>query len=403
MPPLSGPRAVQVTRTLVALGELGWRSRVVCFQPRSNRYQQDYRVSLEEISRGSAVRLPVPSPEEWLLFRLLWRAVPPLKHVPDEKIVWLPSALAEARRALAAEPADVIISFAQPWTDHLVALRLHQETSVPWVAHFSDPWTDSPYQPMAGWFSGRRKRLEAEVIHEADATVFVNDFTRDRVMQKYPDALRRRASVIPQGFAPATPAAIAAGGPLRIVYTGRFYDGVRTPRSLIAAVAALHRDRPLTGKLEIEFVGSNMDGYARVADGLGLGDLVRFAGRRSPDEARASAERGDVMLLIDAPSSGPSLFLPSKLIDYLPLRRPIFGITPIEGPSAELLRQLEYPVVAPDDEPGIRRVLAELIDAKGSGRLAASANHDAVASRYSIAETSRQFDELLQSVIGVTR
>ena len=50
MPPLSGPRAVQVTRTLAALAEYGWQSQVICFGPRSDRYQQDYHVSLEELS-----------------------------------------------------------------------------------------------------------------------------------------------------------------------------------------------------------------------------------------------------------------------------------------------------------------------------------------------------------------
>lgn len=403
MPPLSGPRAVQVTRTLAALGELGWRSRVICFEPRSDRYQQDYRVSLEDLSRGMAVRIGVRSPEEWLLFRGLWRVLPPIKHLPDEKIVWLPAALAAARRALAQEPAEVIISFAQPWTDHLIALRLHQETGLPWVAHFSDPWTDSPYQPFARWFSSRRRRLEAEVIRTADATVFVNAFTRDRVMTKYSEDLRQRAAVIPQGYEVIPVAPIASAGPLRAVYTGRFYDGVRTPLSLIAAIDALHRQRDLTGRLEVEFVGADMDAYARTVDRLGLGGIIRFAGRLSPEGARAVAARADVLLLIDAPSEGPSLFLPSKLIDYLPLGRPILGITPLEGPSAELLRQLAYPVVAPADEQGIRRVLVDLIDRKMAGRLRPSDNHDAVASPYSVRETSLELDRLLRSVIEASR
>ena len=76
MPPLSGPRAVQVTRTLTALGELGWHSRVICFGPTSERYQQDYRIPVEEASIWTTTRLPVPSPEEWLFFRALWRACP---------------------------------------------------------------------------------------------------------------------------------------------------------------------------------------------------------------------------------------------------------------------------------------------------------------------------------------
>jgi glycosyltransferase involved in cell wall biosynthesis len=403
MPPLSGPRAVQVTRTLAALGELGWRSRVICFQPQSDRYQQDYRVSLEELSHGTALRVPVPSPEEWFLIRALWRLLPPLKHSPDEKIVWMPPALAEARRVLAEEPADVIVSFAQPWTDHLIGLRLHEDTGIPWVAHFSDPWTDSPYQPFAEWFSKRRSRLEADVIRQADATVFVNDQTRQRVMKKYPEALRRRAHVVPQGFVAASPLEIDVDGPLRVVYTGRFYDGVRTPHSLLAAVDALNRERPLAGKLDIEFVGSGMDAYAHRAERMGLRDIIRFTGRRSPDEARVAAAGADVLLLIDAASNGPSLFLPSKLIDYLPLRRPILGITPPEGPSADLLREFGYPIVAPDDEPRLKRELAALLDAKATGRLAASANHDAVASAYSITNASRQFDQVLRSVIEVSR
>ncbi len=41
MPPLSGPRAVQVSRTLKQLVPLGWESSVVCFGPRSPRYNQD--------------------------------------------------------------------------------------------------------------------------------------------------------------------------------------------------------------------------------------------------------------------------------------------------------------------------------------------------------------------------
>ena len=71
-------------------------------------------------------RLPVRSPEEWLFFRALWRVLPLLKHLPDEKRVWVPSAIAEGRRALSDEPADVIVSFGQPWSDHLVGLALHQ-------------------------------------------------------------------------------------------------------------------------------------------------------------------------------------------------------------------------------------------------------------------------------------
>ena len=59
-----------------------------------------------------------------------------------------------------------------------------------------------------------------------------------------------------------------------------------------------------------------------------------------------------MLLVIDAPADD-SLFLPSKLIDYLPLGKPILGLTPLRGASADLIRRLGYPVVAPDDEAAI--------------------------------------------------
>ena len=396
MPPLSGPRAVQVTRTLSALGELGWQSRVVCFGPRSARYQQDYRVSVEQLSQGAVTLLPVASPEEWFLVRALWRLCPPLKHQPDEKRVWLPGALAEARRALGAAPADVMVSFAQPWTDHLVALRLHRETGLPWVAHFSDPWVDSPYFTTNAWARRTAAAHESAVIHAASRIVFVNRYTRDRVMAKYPAALMAKARVVPQGFELGEPTpSLPAGGPLRMVYTGRFYGGVRTPDTFLDALASLQRVHPLEGRLSVEFVGADMTEHQRRSAALQLDGVVSFAGRVDPATARAKAAAADALLIIDAPSEGPSLFLPSKLVDYLPLRKPVLGVTPAQGPSADLLGSLGYPIVDPRDIAGIAAAVERLIESRASGGLTPSPQHDEVSRAFDIRETTRAFAAVL--------
>ena len=53
--------------------------------------------------------------------------------------------------------AQATVSFAQPWTNHLVGMRLHRDSGLPWVAHFSDPWIDSPYQQGSPSHHGRRR------------------------------------------------------------------------------------------------------------------------------------------------------------------------------------------------------------------------------------------------------
>ena len=403
MPPLSGPRAVQVTRTLAALGTRGWSSRVICFQPRSNRYHQDHHVSLEAMSHGLASQIGVPSPEEWFPVRALWRLAPPLKRFPDEKRVWMPAALGAARRALQADPADVIVSFAQPFTDHLIGLRLRQETGLPWVAHFSDPWADSPYLPGGSAAKRRAIAWEKEVIAAATRVVFVTRRTRERVMEKYPRAWSAKADVVPQAFDPAPPSVappqLDRSRPMRLVYTGRFYDGIRTPVALLDAVARLHGESSLAGRLELEFVGADMRAYATRAAGLGLAPFASFTGRLSPVDARSRAAAADVLLVIDAPAPDGGLFLPSKLIEYLPMRRPILGLTPPGGPTDELIRELGYPAVPPDDVAGIAAALDRLLRDHTSGRLVASLQHDTVAARFTVDATTDKFAAVLERAV----
>jgi glycosyltransferase involved in cell wall biosynthesis len=239
--------------------------------------------------------------------------------------------------------------------------------------------------------------MESDVVRHADALVFVNRQTADRVMRKYPGEWRPKAHVVPHGFdcsdlSPAQPA--VRDERLTVVYTGRFYDGVRTPASLLRALAALSQKRALSRELRVIFAGTPIPAHRRLASALGLDDVVEFTGRLSFAESSRLAGSADVLLVIDAPA-GENLFLPSKLVDYLPRAKPILGITPPNGASADLIRALGYPVIAPDDEPGIAAAVEALIAARQQGRLTTSDTHADVAKRYDVRQTAGAFAEIL--------
>jgi hypothetical protein len=82
------------------------------------------------------------------------------------------------------------------------------------------------------------------------------------------------------------------------------------------------------------------------------------------------------------------VFLPSKLVDYLPLRKPIVGITPEPGASARLLRRLGCPVAPPDDVAAIASVLDGLVEQWRAGTLGVSESFDRVAAEFDIRATA---------------
>lgn len=404
MPPLSGPRALQVSRTLAALGRLGWSSTAVCVDPRVGGPLRRDASAAEPFVADGVDLVRVSSPEESAWHRAVFRLLPALALLPDRQRLWIEPAVRAASRELNARAHDVIVSFAQPWSDHLIGLRLRREHRLRWVAHFSDPWVDSPYQQGAAWLRARWKRMEADVVAEADALVFVTRQTADTVMRKYPDAWRSKVHVVPHGYdrgqlqrlAPAPPPSPER---MRLVYTGRFYDGLRTPGPLFEAIARLRARRALGDELDLVLMGPGVRAYEARARKLGLESVVTFGGRQPYTDALAVAASADALLVIDAPSRSPSLFLPSKLVDYLMLRRPILGITPLQGASADLLHRLGCPVAAPDDIDAIARALEDLVKAWRNGRLEVSSDFDAVAAEYDVTHTTEMLSHVLETTL----
>jgi glycosyltransferase involved in cell wall biosynthesis len=156
----------------------------------------------------------------------------------------------------------------------------------------------------------------------------------------------------------------------------------------------------LTQNIEVQIVGQVPEkyGYQRLTQELGLSDMVKFTGLLPHAQTQAITAQADVLLVIDAPNLEASVFLPSKLVDYLPFYKPIIGITPLQGASAELIQRLGCPVASPNDTDAIMQILAELVEAWKAGTLSVNDSYPSVASEYDIRNTTRQIDTLLREV-----
>lgn len=317
----------------------------------------------EAIERRLAFRLTIPFRPGlsgvWL--ELARRVVPFYARVPDEFRRWVPRAeraLLTKLNATGFRP-DVLATFGEPMSDHLLGLRLKRRLGLPWLAHFSDPWADNPFrrfQPLANFVN---RRLERRVIASADRLVFTSSETLDLMLRKYPNC-RGKASVVPHSFNPALyPRAAARRGQLKVRYLGNFY-GHRTPFPLLVALKRiLSTNHAILTETRFELVGGLSPRLELNAAWNGLPQgLVARVPTVHHYHALALMAESDLLLVIDAPSD-LSVFLPSKLVEYLGAGVPIMGIVP-PGASARLIKSLGGIVADPRD---INAVTAGLVQA----------------------------------------
>lgn len=402
-PPFRTPEAILSSRTVRALTELGWEVTVLTIDEASCLEAVDRTLIRTVPSTVEIVRTPSVE-RSFVRIRYLPLILQRL-GLPELQFLWYPSAVRKGIELLRHRSFDVIHSWACFHVSNLVGLALKRASGLPWVAHFSDPWVDSPYFNGSSIHRLVAGRFEKAIIREADRSVFVTSQTVDLVMNKYPSDWKNKVHVIPHGFDPdaVDVSSTHTNRPhdrLRLMYTGSFYKGKRTPMSLLRALHDLNHDFPLIETLEMTFIGPIVHEYQEAAERFGLSGVVTFQGSLSFAECMQATLDADVLVVIDAPSESPSVFLPSKLVEYLPFRRLILGITPSQGASADLLRRLGCPVIAPEDVKGIRTAIASLIKRWQSGQWILPSQFEKIALEYDIRRTTKTLADMFDSLRG---
>lgn len=362
-PPAASPRAVQVARLL---RHLKVKTTLVCADYDRKDRVDPALVGEAEAPLATCVRVPfVRSAPRSFVSRVAYRLdLPLVDKSPDRFVTWKPGVLS-AVETLARDgwyEPDVFVTFGSPMSDHLIGLELKRRLRVPWVAHFSDPWADNPFLGYDALTRRYNRLLEERVVREADRLVFTTDETVGLFASKHGPSVAAKSRVLPHAFAPELfpePSARDAST-LVVRYLGDFY-GRRSPAPLFGALRRLLEAEP--GALEgvrFELVGGKGEGQLEEA---GIGSLPEGLVVSRPSVKYAESLRlmceADGLLVIDAPAE-LSVFLPSKLIDYVGAARPVYGITP-PGAAAGLIRRLGGWVANPSDLGGVTETLKNFL------------------------------------------
>lgn len=275
----------------------------------------------------------------------------------NDRLPWVPHALAEAARIRQHLSFSTVFSTSPPLATHVAALWIKHRYGVRWVADLRDPLWDNPFRVRQ---IGRPYDavLERWIFRNADALVANTDVVAEAWRSRYPQ-WRHKIVVIWNGFDPEDKLQ-AVPLPTRsyqtILHAGSLYAG-RHPTILLASVKRLLAQGGLEPTaLRIELIGPLENSAMAPFQDLVRQGCLHYTGTMVPKcEANKCAAASDFLLLVDINELNAGLQVPAKLFDYIRFGRPIMAITTRNSPAERILSRSGVPHVClyPDDREAL--------------------------------------------------
>lgn len=354
-PPIRGPEAIQANRLVKYAQQQGIEFDVIT---RAIGKGNKYRNRIEEY--GNVLRT---ASFDNYFSKAIMRVIG-FENYPDAEVLWYPFALKKAETLIKTCSYDYIYTRSVPFTSHLIGLSLKKSFDLPWIAHFSDPWTDSPYIRYKNQKAlNMNLNWEKQVITKADKLIFTSKETIDLILKKYPSKFREKAFVLPHSFDKVANIehTLNRSKKISVVYAGNFY-GERTPQDLFMVLRALLKEKAdLAEFINFIIVGKMPTKYIKMIENFGLNNIVNYIGEVTYDKCQEYLLESDVLLNIDAPAE-LSVFLPSKVIEYIAYNKPILSIGPEKGTIASLLNKYGHINISNCDHKQIMDVFCKLCE-----------------------------------------
>jgi hypothetical protein len=326
--------------------------------------------------------------------------LPVIRALTLEPIGWYRHAVRKGLEITSKEKVDIIFSSSGPFISHLVASKLHKQTSIPWVAEFRDLWSLNPYFRKTQPFHFFEKELEKRVMMGSDLLVTVSGPAARQL-----EALHaKRVAIICNGFddedylddVPLTTK-------FTVTYTGTVYRGKQDPTPLFKAIAELQDGGRISpDDFEVRFFGGPT--LASLVPAIGryhLEGLVKICGLVPFRESVRRQKESTVLLFLGWNDPREKGIYTGKIFEYLGARRPILAIG-LRGDVVDgLLNETRAGVVTSEVDE-IKSVLSQWMkESRQLGEIVSHFNADTAAVyRYTRRQEAAKLAQLLDESSG---
>lgn len=284
--------------------------------------------------------------------------------IPDARCLWISPSVRYLKKWLKENPVDAIVSSGPPHSMHLIALKLSEETGIPWLADFRDPWTNIDYYSdlmLTAAADRKHQRLEEQVVRGASRVVVVGNSMREEFESKY----RRPVTVITNGYDEEDrgEACTADTGKFVMAHIGTLVRS-RNPENLWLAIRELADAQPaFASKLSIRLTGKVDLSVRESLRKLELERFVTYVDYLPHDQVGREQQSASVLLLILNNTPNARGIITGKLFEYLASRRPVLCIGPPDGDAAAILNESGGGTTCNfDDLPSIKQTLSDLFN-----------------------------------------
>jgi hypothetical protein len=263
--------------------------------------------------------------------------------LPDRWMTWQFDGVRVGTRMIREFQPDALWSTYPIATAHLIADKLHQRFSLPWLADFRDPMAQVGYPAdVKTW--NIFKRIEEGVLTNATLSIFTTPGAARGYRARYPGERAKCIRVLENGYdeesfnageseakqsGPLTPRAVT------LLHSGIVYPSERDPTQLMQALGKLKQAGAIeAGHVRVRFRAAVHDelliGLARRFD---IEDLIEVCPPILYREALVEMLRADGLLVLQASNCNEQI--PAKLYEYIRARRPLLVLTDPEGDTAK--------------------------------------------------------------------
>ena len=275
--------------------------------------------------------------------------------IPDPRVWWVRPSVRFLKEYLKGHPVDIIVTTGPPHSMHLIGLKLHKATGIPWIADFRDPWTKIFYYKhleLTKFSDKRYHKLEKRVLDSATRVLAVSP----NVQADFQAMTSTPVELITNGYDDSDYLEdFDKDENFNVTHTGLFASAGNPVTLWKVLGEKCTADPEFKRALKIRLVGKTDKEIIDSIEVFGLKENLHDFGYQSHETAVREQRNASFLILPLRKEPEYSSVLPGKLFEYIASRRPILGIGQTDSAMAKFVSDTNSGVVYDwDDEKKIK-------------------------------------------------